>query len=372
MILRKRILIVVLAGMVGAALGGLLGNGPLLRYRAAGVLGMELSAAEFKRIAEMAGSATTVTRFLKFAPPSELDDQQPSRLIAEVTHSRWLEPVPRISSADAKKIPELLLRQSEGQAEKERFIFLGVRISAVAATSERAAQDAIWLGSYLKDVAVWSAVGEKIAAWTEESQIFVERARERKLKYQFDIDQAQSRTTALKKIVASYPGYSQQAHSQVVDVRKENERFVSPMAQLVGAESEIIDIQEKIGRLDRTIDQEAFAKTILADFAAVLGTARSGTDALAGLTKVLKSYETEAGTDARQERLSTLAAELSEISTRFLLRTQFIATPSPPTKSERPGPRVLSVLGALLAASLAAAWLWRSVLVIFLKEDSRN
>lgn len=362
--LKRKVAMVTFAGVVGAAIGALAGHGPLLRYRAVGVLSMGLSSGEYKRVTEFANGVSTVSQFLDASPPPGLDARHASSLIAEVAAGRWQEPVPRVSSADAKQLPEALLKWAEEPelGGRERLIYLGVRISTVAAEPLRAAQDAMWLGGYLKEMAAWSAVTDKVSKWTAENRQFSERAQERRLRYQFDIDQAQARAAALKKIVADYPGYSHQAPSQVVDVRKDNEKFVSPMAQLIGAESEVIDVQEKIGSLDREIDQASFSKSLLADFSSTLSAARSGTDSVRRLQEVVQSFSTKARTDAQRERLSAFSADLSEISARFLTRAQFIANPSPPIHPESPKPLLVTILGALLAMLLSVAWQWRSAL----------
>jgi len=362
---RKKIAIVALAGIVGAAVGALAGYGPLLRYRAGGVLSMELSAGEYKRVTELANGTDAATRFLDVTPPPALDARHASRLIDEIAGGRWQEPVPRMSIADAKQLPEALLKWAQEQESngRERPVYLGARISAVASEPLRAAQDAMWLGTYLKEMAAWSAVTDKVSKWTAENRQFSERAQERKLRYQFDINQARARATALKKVVADYPGYSNQTPSQVVDVRKDNEKFVSPMAQLIGAESEVIDIQEKIASLDREIDQAEFSTALLKNLSSAMAEARSGTDILRRLKEVVQSFGTKAKTDAQRERLSTFSADLSEISERFFTRAQFIANPSPPVHPEKPGPFMVTILGALLGMLLAVGWQWRSTLL---------
>jgi hypothetical protein len=122
---------------------------------------------------------------------------------------------------------------------------------------------ATWLGDYFKDVATREAVREQVSRWTADNRQFSDRALERKLKLEFDIEQAQKRTTALKAIVAAYPDAARRDSQQVVDVRKDNEKFMSPMSQLVGAESEIIDIRERLQKLDREIEQQSFVKSLV-------------------------------------------------------------------------------------------------------------
>ena len=101
---------------------------------------------------------------------------------------------------------------------------------------------ASWLGDYFKDVATREAVREQVSRWEAENRQFSDRALERRLKFEFDIQQAQKRATALKAIVAAYPDAARRDSQQVVDVRKDSEKFMSPMSQLVGAESEIINL----------------------------------------------------------------------------------------------------------------------------------
>ena len=73
---------------------------------------------------------------------------------------------------------------------------------------------------------------------------------------------------ALKIIVASYPESARREGSQVVDVRKDNERFISPQAQLVGAESEIIKIRQNISMLNRELEEQAFTQSLMKDIQA--------------------------------------------------------------------------------------------------------
>ena len=121
--------------------------------------------------------------------------------------------------------------------------FLGLRLTHTAADPAEAANVATWLGEYVKDVGTHEAVRDQVSRWKLENWQFSDRAQERKLKYEFTIEQAQARAAALKKIVASYPDLARREGSQVVDLRKDNEKFISQQAQLVGAESDIIEIR---------------------------------------------------------------------------------------------------------------------------------
>ena len=67
-----------------------------------------------------------------------------------------------------------------------------------------------------------------------------------------------------------------------------------------------------------------------------------------------------------------MASDVSQIGARFLSLSQFIAVPATRTRPERPIPNMVIALVAVLAALLAAAFAWRSLLIQLLWEDDRD
>ncbi len=384
--MRKKLLAVLVAAVVGASVGAILGYGPLLSYKTEGVLSMEMGTAEYKRFAELANDASTVRQFLDVSPPPDLDRREIDRLVRDVARGGWHKPVPKVSKADAKDLPDLLLQmeqererdQDKGDQDRERTrktsvsVYLGLKLTHAASDPVEVAKIASWLGEYFKDVATREAVREQVFRWTAENQQFSDRALERKLKHEFEIEQAQARTAALKKIVASYPESARREAQQVVDVRKDNEKFMSPLAQLVGAESEIIAIREKVKKLDREIEQQAFAKALVGEAAAALTQARSGSESVLRLSAVIADFSKKVKTEAEREKLLSLAADVSQISARFLSQAQFVAKPSVPARPERPRPLMVVGLVGLLAGLLSAAFVWREALKNVLWQDGRK
>lgn len=369
--MRKKMIVVLVAALAGVGVGAGLGYGPLLRYKSEGVLSMEMGTAEYKRFAELATDANTVRQFAAVSLPPGVDSHWVDQLVSDVTKGAWLKPVPKVSKADAKELPDALL-QLDKDKDKAQAVYLGLRLTHMASNPDETAKGASWLGSYFKDVATRETVRDQVSRWTAENRQFSDRAVERKLKYQFDIEQAQTRATSLKKLVASYPEAARRESQQVVDVRKDNEKFMSPMAQLVGAESEIIDIREKIQRLDREMEQQAFAKAMVADAEVALNEAHSGSESVVKLSEMIVRFNKLVKTEAEREKLSSLAADVSQISARFLVQAQFVAKPSVPTRPESPRPLMVMVLAGLLAGLLSAAFLWRDALKKMLFQNGEN
>ncbi|WP_454722534.1 MULTISPECIES: hypothetical protein [Cupriavidus] len=395
--MQKKLMAVVIAAVAGAGIGAAVGYGPLLRYKSEGVLSVPMGATEYKRIAELANGADSVRQYMDVSPLPGVQNVGTERVVREVTGGDWLKPVPKISKVDAKDLPDLLL-QLELEREKEQDrdqnreqnrdqnrntngrtttpppppVYLGVQIAAIASSPADAASVTTWLGAYFRDVAAREAVRDQVARWTADNIQFADRARERRLKYQFDIEQAEARAAALKRVVASYPEAGRRDASQVVDVRKENEKFISPLAQLVGAESEAIEINGKIKKLDREAEQQAFVKQLIANAETVVATSRSGNDSVTKVSAAISDFSKKATTEAEREKISALAADISQISARFLSQARFLAKPSIPMQPERPQPLMITILGAILAALIAAAIFWREALLGLMQSPGRE
>ena len=65
----KKIIVVLVAAVMGAGVGAMLGYGPLLRYKTEGVLSMEMGTTEYKRFTELANDAGTLRQFADLFPP---------------------------------------------------------------------------------------------------------------------------------------------------------------------------------------------------------------------------------------------------------------------------------------------------------------
>jgi hypothetical protein len=384
--MQKKIIILLIAATAGAGLGALLGYGPMLRYKSEGVLNMDMGTSEYKRFTELANDASSASQFLAAFPPPQMHSGGVEALMKAIVKGEWHKALPKVSKADTKEIPDAVLQmerdnekekektqgKNSGKGFKDNAVYLGLRLTHSASDPLEAAEMTTWLGGYFKEVATREAVREQVSRWTADNRQFADRALEQKLKYEFDIELAKNRAIALKKIVAQYPESSGRESRQVIDVRKDNEKFMSPLAQLVGAESELIEITEKTQKLNREIEQQAFAGGLLKEAELALKQARSGSESVGKLAAVITDYGKKVKTDAEREKLLSLAADLSQISARFISQAQFIAQPSVPSRPERPTPIMYMVLVALLFGIFAAIYCWRADILKLLRDNNVN
>ena len=141
---------------------------------------------------------------------------------------------------------------------------LGLELTTDART-ESVAQDMVnLLASYY----INAVVRERIRAWTlagkVDSQSLEKGVRADILRAELDIELYGRRVDDMKAMLARYPDAARMDSRQVVSVNQAEggERYLSPLAQLVGAESAISQRREMIRRWQRELKQ----KTILAQF----------------------------------------------------------------------------------------------------------
>ncbi|WHZ10409.1 MAG: hypothetical protein OJF60_000848 [Burkholderiaceae bacterium] len=372
-----KLITVAVAALVGAAVGAALGYGPLLKYRSEGVLAMEMSLADYKRFTEVADAPANLQRLTAVLPPPKLTPNEMAQLDAQVAQGQWHTAIPKISKADASSVPDALV-QPDGDKQN---VFLGVKLAYVDRDPVRAAQLATWLGGYWREMAAHAALREAVQRWAGANRQFADRVQQRRLQYQFDVEQAQARAKALEAIAARYPAPSRGARSlrgpsgdgqEVGVTRSGDERFMPPLDQVFGAESEVIDLQGQLRQLEREAEQQAFAKPLIAEAQAALDKTAGGADGMVKVSEIVARFGKAASTDADKEILASMAGDVSQISARFLSQSRFVAEPSVPSVPQRPSPRTVILLGALLAALLGAAFVWRDLLVRALWEGDRD
>jgi hypothetical protein len=388
----KKIITLVVAALVGVVAGALLGYGPLISYKSEGVLNIEMGTSEYKRFTELANDSVSAQQLLKLSPPANLDQAMVNSFVNVITKGGWHKALPKLSKQDAKDLPDAMQRVEQDRGKdrdkdkdrdrdfeqnqfkklkEETKVYYGLRLHHIAKDPEVAAQTTVWLGNYFKEVATREAVRDQVLRWSAENFQFSDRALEQKLKYEFEIEQAQTRILGFKKIIATYPSTAARETSQVVDIHKDNEKFMSPTAQLVGSESEIIKITEKIQKLNREIEQAVFATALLEDANVALKQVQSGRESVNKLSEIFAINSKKIKSNAEREKLISYAADLSQISARFLSQAQFIAQPSVPSRPERPSPLMYMVLMGFLFTNIAALYVWRNTVLNVIKNNIR-
>lgn len=371
---KKHTTFILLTTTLMLLLGAILGNTVFLKYKADAVLNLDMTVAEQARFQESVGNLDKLNEFMR-ASPASIEDQEALQkiVVAGGGCNQWHKPIPIMSKATAKDLPDALQKLEFERATNEgksAAIYVGNQISACSANPTQAQRLTVWLANYYKEIAAQEALRAKVYNWISDNTQFSERANQQKIQYAFDIEQAQQRAMSLKRIIEQYPEFAKlEANQQVVDVRKDNEKFISPGAQLVGAESEIIDIQAKLAGIARALTQHEFVAIFLKEEEALLKKAKTGSEAIKTTNDLVKKYIALAKVDAQKEVMYKLAADVAGINAQYLAQAQLVANPVVPTRPESPRPKMLTVLFGMLGLIGSLIWVLRDWIIALLKEE---
>ncbi len=387
--------LIVFGTLIGVLVGAIIGNTLLLKFKSEGVLNVEMTVPEFKKFFEAASNQPTLKNYLLINPLSEDANEL---LIKQVANDKWLTALPKLSKVEAKDLPEPLQKialesetpksertekmigfekiektrndSSDSSANKNKagIVYVGTRITATSPNADMAAQMSNWLGNYFKEVASKEALREQVSQWNANYLSFTERAKEERFKLMFDIEQAELRTISLQKLVNQYPALLKTPLQEAVDVRTDNEKFISPAVQLLGAQSEIISIREKLNRLTREQTQNNYASIFLSKIQ--LQANISSTSNIKNITQILNTELNNSKNPAEQEKILSYSNDISKINTRFLSQAQFIVPPAIPERPEQPRPLMITALFGFFAFILALLWSFREVLINTFKNDA--
>lgn len=214
--------------------------------------------AAFKRVAASYDSAAQLDAYLRTAGLS--DRPGAARLLKQAERpdfwSRVAVPILPFSRRDQKEFGDI--------KDASATTILGLELT-VEERAEPMARDMVdILASYY----INAVVRERMRAWTLAGKVDAQSqekgVRADILRAELDIAIYSRRVDDMKAVLARYPDAVRMDSRQIVSINQSDggERYLSPLAQLVGAESAILQRREMIRRWERELKQ----KTLLAHF----------------------------------------------------------------------------------------------------------
>ena len=205
----------------------------------------------YKRVAAAYESVTRLQAY--FEAIEKADEVAAQRLVKQAADpsfwTRVAQPVLPFSRRDQKTFGDI--KGVSGAT------VIGLELTADART-EAIAQQMI---SLLADYYVYAVVRERIRSWAlsgkVDAQALEKRVRADVVRAELDIELHRRRAEDMKAILTRYPEAAKMDARQIVSVNPSEggERYLSPLAQLVGAESAISQRRELITRWQRELKQ---------------------------------------------------------------------------------------------------------------------
>jgi len=163
--------------------------------------------------------------------------------------NQMVAPVPQFSKQDQRNFGDI--------KDAHSTALIGVDLRAVATSGDVARSLIELISDYVAD----AIIREDVRAWILARKAYI-AANEPKLRAEvvrkeLDIQMNERRARDMEAIIARYPDATRMDVRQVLNLspNEGGERYLSPLAQLVGAESTISERHEKISRLNREVVQ---------------------------------------------------------------------------------------------------------------------
>jgi len=263
-----------------------------------------------------------------------------------------LKPVQPLSKEDLRYI-------GDAKATLETVGILGFSIAFADQTAANAQVRVQLLGDYVTDTMLSEDLQDVILTKAGESAAKKQQIDNQIIQKRLALEQAVSRLEAARSIASRYPQASRMEARQLLSTTndKDASRYLSPMAQLVGTETEIAELKSQLTLLERDAEQNALrsefyermkrtshqvptGKTLLAEF---VGTARG----------VFQNRDL--GDDKTREVYNQIMLVAEQMQTRHLTDVRFVSGPTLPENRSGPGLLALILLSLAGGAMLAGA-----------------
>ncbi|MCX7901185.1 MAG: hypothetical protein N2483_02625 [Burkholderiaceae bacterium] len=298
-------------------------------------------------------SFASATRFTLFAQHRGIDDHVRRHILVHFQDGRRLaalfNPVYSQTRQDIREVGETKLDRAEP-------LVYALRISFNAATPAAAVAGVTALAEYVQDSLLRDAVQTHVITQAAVARSIKQSADFQSLERRFAIAQLEASVHDLHKLLRRYPTSARFEARQLVSVEGGGEKFLSPVAQIIGAESRLSEVRRELERLERLSHQ---ADAILRFIAAAEPLAmRQDLPARQILEQLIERLRADlAGNEGKDEAiragLLALLTLFTDLRSIHVDQIRLLADPSLPDRPEPPTRLQIGATGALLGLFIA-------------------
>lgn len=236
---------------------------------------------------------------------------------------------------------------------------LGFSITFKDRVAENAQARVQLMGDYIKDTMLSEDLMDTIYTKAGEAKAKRQQIDNLIIQKRLALAQASSRLEAARLIAGKYPEASKMEARQLLSTGSDNSasRYLSPMAQLVGIETEIADLKSQLTLLERDAEQNALRSEFYERVDQGTRQAKTGSALLAEFVKTAQAVF--AGKDLKDDKTREIYNQFMVIAeqmrNKHISEARFVSGPTLP--EYRSGPSslalaLLSLIGGVLLASL--------------------
>jgi hypothetical protein len=370
-----------------------LSYGSLQQYKSEAVLNIDMDTADYKKFADLANDQAVLRQYAANEKLVGKSTEWLEALVKDNKKGDWQKPVLKLTKTDNKDVPDIVIRlEQENNRKREQVIqneneklfgkeltanknefsaYVGLKITALAPEPQLAADKTKWLSEYAQNTAAMGSINALIAKWENENNFFSERFKAKKIQNEFETEQLKIKFAGLKKSVDNYSVTVQKEVNREIEVGKDQTKTLTPMAQMLSIEVDLLEMDIKNKKLNRANEQLNISAEILKQIALIKPDA-NGMSRLTAVNEILNTTLNKIESSAHREKILLMQSEVSNIKSKLIKNTQYMSPPSVPIQQDGPAPIKLIVLIGLFFSALTAAFIWREVILKIFMQDKNT
>ncbi|MEO5660489.1 MAG: hypothetical protein ABIQ90_11950 [Polaromonas sp.] len=353
---------VLITVLVFSVLGAGISYGLLISFKSRSVVSFKASISEFRTLQEQVNSIRVFDRYGR-------DDKGGSGGSAEVrgrivSSDDWISPIFRFSKKDAKEL--VGLKDSAGLSD-----LVGYEINSSSSDPESAREKVDFLVNYVSDASLKIQIDNYIADTLGAKRLLLTSALLEQDSEAYNLSLLENRLDDLKRLSVSYPTVATASDRQILSIEKNGERYMPLPMQMIAAERERFDIQEKLAKTQRRVEGLPVEEAMLAEHEKISQKINGGKSLALALINDIQARVPKAKKGYEMIALLGYEDKYSRMVTGAFTPSRFIVSPTLPVLPIR-SPLKTTILFAVLGGLLSLLWQFRESIKMTIREASGN
>ncbi|WP_296227746.1 hypothetical protein [Ralstonia sp. UBA689] len=234
---------------------------------------------------------------------------------------------------------------------------LGFSISFKDQSAQNAQARVQLMGDFVKDTMLSEDLQDTINTKLGETKAKKQQIDNQIIQKRVTLTQAASRLEAARAIASKYPEASKMEARQLLSTGSDNEssRYLSPVAQLVGIETEIANLKAQLMLLERDAAQNALRNAFYERIDQRSRQVLTGNALLVEFVKIGQGVfkNKDLRDDETREVYNQIMLIAEQMRTKHLSEARFVSGPTLPDSRSGPSPLLLVVLSVIGGGALA-------------------
>lgn len=258
---------------------------------------------------------------------------------------QWLEPVYAYSKRDMSDLGQI--------ARDVKNFVVGTKVRVEQHSPQTARALARALGNFIKDSILYGKLNDYINVQLNKGHSNAKAYENYVIQDEFKLKQLRRKLNHIREVLKKYPQSGQMANRELFSVQYSGYRYLSPVAQIVGIESHIADIEENAALNRRNQKMEELRAEFFSRVKKILESKTFGTPLLAQCMKLKDSFFAgknlpgEGHDDVARQLANELVKDFDNFR-NLNEEMQFLSGPSLPKKPVKPRKILITVISFVL------------------------